>query len=425
MHPFVERSGDAIIAVWESYKLGISFEQFREGAYGLTAEVTVASTVSAETRHGPVRLGLLSQRDIRELTTDCGKRFGDIAEWSLVIPSSVTAVLDEYRSGNAPVRLCDVPNPGEPQYLIPDFLLANRNVFLSAYGGSAKSIIGMAIAISVATGEPWAEMRPSDMGPVLYLDWEDEADTQSRRMAEICAGYGLSTLPDNLYHWSMGTPLKEAQRAISRFVRDNGIKLVVVDSIGAAIGGELTKDDAAIQGMVACRNLSPASRLIIAHISKADAEKNPGERKTFGSAFFEFGARDVWQAHRIGEPGANQISISFANTKANHGQKQPFGLRVVFEPGTIRFERHDSMMSIELADGLSQPDLVCSILRAEGELDVKHLEQYTGLTARQLNRILYRLKCQSRINQMTDTSGKNTVYSLNYQHRLNQTEDEE
>lgn len=78
-----------------------------------------------------------------------------------------------------------------------------------------------------------------------------------------------------------------------------------------------------------------------------------------------------------------------------------------------------------MADGLSQPDLVCSILRAEGELDVKHLEQYTGLTARQLNRILYRLKCQSRINQMTDTSGKNTVYSLNYQHRLNQTEDEE
>jgi len=419
MQPTVNHSADNTTVTWPTIKIGVNAENIREAPYGLLADVLVASTVSPETVHGPLRIGMMSQRDIRELTVDCQKRFGDLCDWSAIIPRSISLIVATYRAGNAPVVLADVPDPGEPQYLVPGFLLEDRNVFLSAYGGSAKSIIGMALAISVATGEPFAGMRPAKIGPALFLDWEDEADTQSYRMRAICAGYGLKEPPTNLYHWAMTTPLKEAQRAIRRFVRAHNVELVIIDSIGAAIGGELVKEDAAIQAMLACKGMSPVSRLIIAHVSKADADKASSERRTYGSGFFEFGARDVWQAHRAGDPGGNEITVAFTNTKNNHGQKEPFGLTIRFAPGTITLNRCDITCEPDLIAGLSQPDLICYVLKSDGEQTAKELSENTGLRPEILKANLFRLRKQERILRLPSNNGRQDVYSLNWTHPKN------
>lgn len=416
--PVVKQSGGAIYVAFEEYKIGLSFDMFRDGREGLQAEVRVCSKIADDDVIGPMKIDLLSQRSLSETARTCLKHYGEVVPWDDLIPASCTASVKQYRAGSEPIALADYPDPGPPNYLIKDFLIENSNVFISAYGGSAKSVTAMDIGVCVATGEPFADMRPSQMGSVLYLDWEDEASTAISRMNAICRGRNIEP-PHNLYYRSMDTSLKDSIRAIQRFVAANNVILVIIDSIGAAIGGELVKDEAALQGMAACKSLAPASRLIISHVSKADADKRAGERRAFGSAFFEFGARDVWQVGKTTAVAANTIGVTFANTKCNHVKKESFGLQISFNDDAISITRNQDFSSdVAAADGLSHTDLIFAILMRETDakgLNVVTIADYSGLTRKQVEKAVYNLRTADRICRFEDggRSGGETTYTVN------------
>ena len=114
MQPTVNHSPDNTVITWPSIKIGVNAENIREAPYGLLADILVASTVSPETVHGPLRIGMMSQRDIRELTVDCQKRFGDLCDWSAIIPRSISLIVATYRGRRQSETLAGESRPPPP-----------------------------------------------------------------------------------------------------------------------------------------------------------------------------------------------------------------------------------------------------------------------------------------------------------------------
>jgi hypothetical protein len=75
--------------------------------------------------------------------------------------------------------------------------------------------------------------------PVLYVDFELDADEQHRRALDLAAGMGLKGIPENFYYLSAATlPPLEAFEIAAEECRRLGIGLVIVDSVGFALEGD-------------------------------------------------------------------------------------------------------------------------------------------------------------------------------------------
>jgi hypothetical protein len=124
------------------------------------------------------------------------------------------------------------------------------------------------------------------------------------------------------------------------------IGLVIIDSIGFAVDGKLVDDDVARGAMAALRQLTPATRLVIAHISKESAQQANGRVDPFGSAFFRAGIRSGFEVRRSTQESllGDLVDVGIYHWKSNDGAHvKPFGLRFQFESdnGPIRVRTHD------------------------------------------------------------------------------------
>ena len=77
--------------------------------------------------------------------------------------------------------------PGPRRYLLKDLILAAYVTLLYGDGGVAKSLL--ALALAVAGGRVWKWLgREVERCPVLYVDFELDAEEQARRVHHLCRG---------------------------------------------------------------------------------------------------------------------------------------------------------------------------------------------------------------------------------------------
>src|SRR3972149_767088 len=127
-------------------------------------------------------------------------------------------------------------------------------------------------------------------------------------------------------------------RAMLKRIRQYGIGLVIVDSIGLAVAGAPEKSEIAIPYMDALARLGVPT-LSIAHVTKAEEDKFP-----FGSIYFHNSARNTWNVKRGQEQDEEANHMGLFHRKSNDDRKSsPWGLRITFEDGgnIIRFNREE------------------------------------------------------------------------------------
>jgi AAA domain len=158
--------------------------------------------------------------------------------------SSVAASPSPYKDkgrGRKPevVRFSDMKVPGPRRYLLKDLVLSSYVTLLYGDGGVAKSLLALALAVAVSGGsEEWLG-REVENGPVLYLDFELDAEEQARRVHQLCRGAGLAEPPDGLLYMSaLGHTAREAFTAALEACEEHGVKLLVLDSLGPALQGD-------------------------------------------------------------------------------------------------------------------------------------------------------------------------------------------
>jgi hypothetical protein len=324
--------------------VALVFDHLRAERGDVLAELTVLDT------HGPAeaamfhaRLNLLAARarqDVARALEDRTPAQG--LAWPEKLDAACLQVVQAYRAGDPPIRLADIAPPEHAGYVLGSLLLEREPVALFADGGSAKSLIGLAMAGALATGGTFAGMPAARPMRVGYADWEFSGEEHRQRADRL---FG-APLPELLYV-RCSQPIGDEVERLQRIIRDHGLEYLVVDSVGAACGGPPESAEYALAFFRALRRLEVGS-LCLAHVTKADG----GDQKPFGSVFFSNMARSTWYAKRSSDSDGARLAIGLYHRKANTGPlRAPIGLEVTFDDpfGPITIERADVRDMADLA----------------------------------------------------------------------------
>lgn len=310
---------------FETEMVSVTMERIAEkrgAGAGIVCELTIES--SEPTAPGGLYLGTFNLLTANTALANKLKARREDVDWDGLLTAIAGIAVKRYRQGEPVVDLAEVVPTLRSRWLIPGFVEdTTRPTLIAAGGGVGKSTIGLAAAVTVASGVPVLGLTPARQCAVLYMDWEADADVHSERLRALWRGMGLDgAVPPMLFHYQRQVAsLHESVSTIRRRVAELGIGFAVLDSVGFARGDDPNSAEATIRLFVANRKLG-IPVLAIDHMSK-EMLANPQSRKTaIGSVYTENSVCRVWvmKGEQV-EPGV--LAISLSDEKRNNTAKQP------------------------------------------------------------------------------------------------------
>lgn len=242
-------------------------------------------------------------------------------DWDGLLTQAAAIALRRYRQGSPLIDLATAPVPTGSRYLLAPLVALDGATVWAADGGTGKSVLALAVALSVASGRSLLGTAPRQVGPVLYLDWEADAGTHRDRLWALWRALEGDEPPplEAVRYISQTASLHELAPVLRRRVVETGAVLVVVDSLGLARGGAPEDAEATIRTFRALRSLS-VPVLAIDHISKAQREGLVKHKTAIGSVYTRNSARLVWVIETAQQEGADESVVAFTVDKFNFGR---------------------------------------------------------------------------------------------------------
>lgn len=328
-----ERVGDEFHFRWTAFGLGMSFDHLEDRRSGLHAEVRVVSILPDAA--GQVywdSISLSAGKERISFSNHLAKRLKGVdAEAIASIFEEASGIVGkEYRQPDPAICLADMPRPTAQLYLVKKFLPSKVITIMFGDGGAMKSLLALAIAMSVQIGrEIVPGLRPLQQGSVLYADWETCWEDQRERMEAICKGHSIGVLPP-IHYQRMRGKLEDAMPELRRQLDRVKATLLVVDSLGFACAADLKAPEVALGAMAGLAGLE-ITTLAIGHEAKEDSLTKK-KASVFGSVFFQNAARSLWHCRRADDDGTGLVPVAMYHRKANRSRlHDPIGLCVEIE----------------------------------------------------------------------------------------------
>ena len=172
---------------------------------------------------------------------------------------------------------------------------------------------------------------------------------------------GLPPFP--ISYLRCNSPLADNIEQIQKRMAKAGAEVLIIDSLAPAVGGDITKStELPLRFNAALRQLK-CSSLIIGQTSK---DKDGKHKSVFGSAFFEYYARNIFELRKVQEEGEDIIDIALFNTFCNLGRRQPpMGFRVNFDKAEAGIEiERTAITAPELIERMGTQARILNFLRA-------------------------------------------------------------
>lgn len=298
------------------------------GRYDLVGNRTVAS-ISNQTVDAAPPLG---QDDPKALVRQ-------------IVTEAVYDVVQVVLNGEPAVVLAEV-DPHDERWLLEPLVEAHSHTRIIAPGGAGKSMFALAIAITVATGTAkLLGLRPVRTGPVLYLDWEADAQTHNERLRAMCKSIGL-TPPKDIHYLRMASSFHRNTSAIARNVVDTESIMILIDSNAMARGvsGEGSAEDSTLRMFAAMRSLGiPA--VILDH--KSDEKIRRGLKGGYGSVFNQNLTRLEWEVNRYEEHTPDSRSLVYRLEKTNNTRK---GLELGYRINHINVDKRLDVVEMQVIE---------------------------------------------------------------------------
>ncbi len=262
---------------------------------------------------------------------------GYLADWEKGFDTAIFRTITEYRGASSSqgewLEWRD-STPDDNPYLLKPFIARSGVSLVYAPMGSNKSMFVVKLGMGVATGDGVFGMEPLEKGPVLYVDFEDTPEPHRFRLTAFARSQGME--PDDLkgliYHVRVTRSLKDARRKLRKLVRDLGIMLVIIDSIGLARASDVSGSEATIKLFKMFSALGTAV-LAVDHMTKEDNKRvwkgqmDPREATPIGSQFTQSSARLGWFMNLLPDSTGQHKKFNLYNTKNNHGPTHaPIGM---------------------------------------------------------------------------------------------------
>ena len=319
-------------------------------------------------------ISLYDQRSRKEIV-DFLMHAHPLADWNSIL-HHIAAIVDSHseKTGVIVDLATHVPESESP-YLVFPIVRQNQSTVLYADGGSGKSTFALAVAATAATQAgfiPGITNTANRPIKTLYLDWEADSDDVSKMLAELSRGAHIKIPGDHIHYQSMSGAFIDHVDDLVETIVQNDIELIIVDSLVASAGGDVTDAEAARFFHNAVRSLNVAS-IGITHTNKSDG--------LYGSRFFWNLARQVFRLTSLSEPETNPV-LGLYHEKSNRSKLiAPVAYDVEYgnaesENAYIKYVAQDIQTVPELAKGTSLRDRLIGLMR-NGSMTVEQMSQRT------------------------------------------------
>lgn len=268
--------------------------------------------------------------DLEERTT--------MFNWQTMYEMAMSATVEATRKPKTPSILTPTEAGANAPFLVPPFILSRGVSLLFGPGGTGKSLLALAMALSVTTGRAVFGNRPTETGPVLYLDYEDTERTQQERMSSVMQGMDISEddLEHGIHYLKPQSSVGKMRRELHTHMRELRPVLVIVDSVGQARGGDANGSEETIK-MFATLNSLDTSVLGIDHMTKDD--RRSGKMLTpYGSVYTENSVRLAWAVKAAESSTSTERYLNLIQTKRNSvAAHEPLGAQMTFTNEGMEF----------------------------------------------------------------------------------------
>jgi DNA-binding transcriptional ArsR family regulator len=310
------------------------------------------------------------------------------------------------------VRFAGRPAPSVREFIIPDLMPRHHPTTLYGWGGTAKSLIAALLAMSVAGGrEKFFGRDVAVHGPALFLDFELDADEQHRRVMQLAAGMEMEVPDDLLYVSTLGARTHEAISFGLSVCEEHKAVLVVLDSLGPAMVGDM----AAARDVIEFHNcyIAPfkAARItpvLVDHQARQQAGEGYQSKGAFGSAYKEHLSRSLIQVE-AGDRSAEQgtLNVRLRHKKTNFGALcDPFDVALSFSEEKITASVRELTSADRAQEAtLNARDRVLAALE-DGPAYPDDLVESTGLARSTIRNELNKLKKAGRVEKTGEARGQ-------------------
>ncbi len=285
------------------------------------------------------------------------------------------------RAGEPFQTVGNLPRTEEITWMIKHFAPHNEAMTLFGEGGSGKSYLALAMALSVFTGKTFVPgFPPLDSGPTLYLDWEAGPARLDQRVKRLCAGMGMA--PVDLPYRRCAGALADQVEEVLRYCQSEKIVMVVIDSVEmamAARGRDEGDINEPVKRLHAAARLFKCAAILVDHVSK-EGLRNKGKREPYGGIYKINLARMVWELRSVSESNSGILRLALHNTKRNDdGPTLPTtGLQLTFGENSAKYE-NSTVEGEALGAGLKNHERISLVLR-ESPMMVKAIALRTGMS---------------------------------------------
>jgi hypothetical protein len=356
-----------------SHRVILEFDRLTDARGGVTGELTVI--LGGTVLLGSTHIGLKSDsaRDRISKTLDALTGRGTIP-WKRLLGVACTAVLNAHRRGTPIITLePDDHTSSHVPFILNPLVYRGHQTLAFAPGGSCKSYLAFYFALLACHGRSQTGIGAVKT-PVLYLDWELDADTVTGRLKAIQTGHPDLGLVRPFYR-RCEYPLHQDVHQIAAHVARLGVQLLIIDSAAMACGGDLTSPDSAIKLQRALRTIGCAS-LVLAHVPKSVQEGQ--ETSAYGTVFFRELARNVWEFQRTKD--TKPVRVALHQKKNNFGPAlPPLGFELSFSQETVNIESYDPTDEPECEDKVPVVSRIRNLLDDGIHRDSQEIAEILGL----------------------------------------------
>lgn len=339
-------TNNGYLFVWyikaDQSSLGIRIDHPRFTGLELQALLTVYSQSSPKaplvTLMAKTRWQMRSSSHTNSQVTALNRRFE--SNWDARLQQVHDYLEENLEMGGSLRWLGQGEAPPAVKHLIFPLLEEKQHSIIAAYGGSTKSLLGLACAISLARGESILPNCKVDRSvKTLYLDWEADGDVHDDRFRQLLKGHQIAVddINQHIGHLRLTVPLADAYELVYNHIRKNGFELLIVDSASRAVGGD-TIDESAVISYFNTTASFEISILTIAHKPKDERSKGPS-----GNSHWFHQARNYWELQKDQVHGDPTVDLAITHEKANNNKLQrSLGFKLTFDPEAgIRYQWQD------------------------------------------------------------------------------------
>lgn len=379
----------------EEWVIAISIVKISESHGALSGELSIKHEFKDKPTISGIRFNLVSQQARNTIS----KRLIEAKiisgfDWAQIIDQICAETIKRHREGEPHQELWTSEDIQPPGYLLEPLMPLNQPTIIFGEGGIGKS--EMALVILICLSLPWYDnplglIAPDHSVKILYLDYE--TDEREILWKAKCLQLGMDLPPFNVNYRRCNAPLSNDIESVQNIINDIKAEAVIIDSLGYASGGELKESSPAINFFSSLRKLKTTS-LILAHTSK---DKEAKVRSVFGSAYFTFAARSIWEARKSQEVGENELSIALFHRKANLSRlHHPLGYKLNFNEHKTLIEIEDTRSVGEFLKEYNTQTRIYELLKSE-PMSVKDISEALELTEGNIRMAISRLNKKGKI----------------------------